>query len=149
VAFAPKPLHGDSTRRRPERYRDGLSGAATLEFGAGVSSAATVADQDIGFSTGGGTLNLLKPPSFYGEISDFATSDTVALLGSWALPSISHVGGVTTLTRSNGSTTHAFEFVGDYAQSDFKTTSGATSTITRTWHNRQAYGRANIGQTGI
>jgi hypothetical protein len=37
-----------------------------------------------------------------------------------------------TLTLVNGMTTHAFDFVGDYTQRDFKTTSGATSTITHT-----------------
>ena len=76
---------------------DTISGAATLEFGAGVSSAKTLGDQDIGFH-GGGTLHLLKPTSFYGEISDFGAGDTVELLGSWAFSRISHAGDVTTLT---------------------------------------------------
>ena len=56
---------------------DTISGAATLEFGAGVSTAATLGDQDIGFSTGGGALDLQKPTSFYGEISDFVAGDFV------------------------------------------------------------------------
>ncbi len=67
---------------------DTISGASTLEFGAGVSTAATHGDQDIGF-TGGGTLHLLAPTSFYGEISDFGAGDTVELLGSWAFSGIS------------------------------------------------------------
>ncbi len=107
---------------------DQISGASTLEFGAGVSTAATLGDQDIGF-TGGGTLDLLKPTSFYGEISDFAAGDTVELLGSWAFSGISETAGVTTLTLAKGSTTHGFEFVGDYTQSDFSITSGTTTKI--------------------
>ncbi len=108
--------------------KDTISGASTLEFGAGVSTAATLGDQDIGF-TGGGTLHLLKPTSFYGEISDFAAGDTVELLGSWAFSGISEAGDVTTLTLASGSTTHGFEFVGDSSQSDFSITSGKTTTI--------------------
>ena len=107
---------------------DTISSAATLEFGAGVSTAKTLGDQDIGF-TGGGTLHLLKPTSFYGEISDFAAGDTVELLGSWAFSGISQAADVTTLTLANGSTTHGFEFAGDYAQSDFSIVSGTTTTI--------------------
>jgi len=107
---------------------DTISGAATLEFSAGVSTAATLGDQDIGF-TGGGTLHLLAPTSFYGEISDFAAGDTVELLGSWVFSGISETAGVTTLTLAKGSTTHAFEFVGDYAHKDFSIISGSTTTI--------------------
>ena len=108
---------------------DTISRAATLEFGAGVSTAATRGDQDIGFA-GGGTLHLLKPTSFYGEISDFVAGDTVELNGSWAFSTISHAHGVTTLTLASGSTKHGFEFIGDYAQSNFSITSGTTTKIT-------------------
>jgi hypothetical protein len=94
-----------------------------------VSSAKTLSDQDIGFSTGGGTLDLLKPTSFYGEISGFAAGDTVELFDSWTLSGISHAGGLTTLTLASGSTTHGFIFVGDYAQSNFSISSGATTKI--------------------
>jgi hypothetical protein len=107
---------------------DTISGASTPEFGAGVSTAATLGDQDIGF-TGGGTLDLLAPTSFYGEISDFASGDTVELLGSWAFSGISEAGGTTTLTLETGSTKHGFEFVGDYAQSNFSIVSGTTTKI--------------------
>ena len=107
---------------------DTISGASTLEFGAGVSTAATLGDQDIGF-TGGGTLHLLAPTSFYGEISDFGSGDTVELMGSWAFSGISEAGGVTTLTLDSGATTHGFEFVGDYAQSNFSIVSGTTTKI--------------------
>jgi hypothetical protein len=107
---------------------DTISGAATLEFGAAVSSAKTLGDQDIGFS-GGGTLHLLKPASFYGEISDFGAGDRVEILGSWAFPAISHAGDVTTLTLTKGATKHAFEFAGDYTRSDFSIASGKTTTI--------------------
>ena len=122
-----------SGHARPQGSGDGqgdghISGASTLEFGAGVGTPATLGDQDIGFS-GGGTLDLLAPTSFYGEISDFGSGDTVELNGSWAFSSISETGGVTTLTLASGSTTHGFEFVGDYTQSDFTITPGTTTTI--------------------
>jgi hypothetical protein len=106
---------------------DTISGHSTLEFEAGVSSAKTLGDQDIDFN-GAGTLHLLKPASFYGEISDFATGDAIKLKGSWAFSAISEAGGVTTLTLARGSSTHAFEFAGDYAQSDFSITPGTPTT---------------------
>jgi hypothetical protein len=110
-----------------------ISGASTLEFDSAVSGGTTVGSQNIGF-TGGGTLDLVDPTSFYGEISDFAAGDTVELLSSWAFSGFSENSGGTlaTLALVKGTTTHAFEFVGDYAQSDFKITTGATSTITHT-----------------
>jgi hypothetical protein len=44
-----------------------------------------VGSQNIGFTfTGDGSLDLLRPASFYGGISGF-TSDAVELLGSWIL----------------------------------------------------------------
>ena len=107
---------------------DTISGAATLEFGAGVSSAKTLGHQDIEF-TGGGTLDLLAPASFYGEISDFGSGDTVELKGSWHFSGISHAGDVTTLTLAKGSTTHGFEFAGDYSRSEFHIASGTATTI--------------------
>ena len=107
---------------------DTISGASKLEFDAGVSSAATLGDQNIDF-TGGGMLHLLKPASFYGEISDFGSGDMVELKGLWAFSAISHAGGVTTLTLHHGSTTHGFEFVGDYTRSEFHITPGTTTTI--------------------
>jgi hypothetical protein len=112
---------------------DTISGASTLEFDSAVSSSTTVGSQNIGL-TGGGTLDLTDPTAFFGEISNFATTDTVELLGSWAFSGFSENSGGTlaTLTLINGTTKHAFEFVGDFAQGDFKITSGATSTITHT-----------------
>ena len=109
---------------------DTISGASTLEFDAAVSSSTTVGSQNIGF-TGGGTLDLTDPQAFWGEISGFATTDAVELLGSWAFSSFSENSGGTlaTLTLVSGATKHSFDFVGDYAQGDFKITSGATSTI--------------------
>jgi hypothetical protein len=53
----------------------------------------------------------------------------VELRGSWAFSAISQASGVTTLTLARGSTTHGFEFVGDYAQGDFTITPGKTTTI--------------------
>ena len=94
-----------------------------------MSTHATRGDQNIDF-TGGGTLHLLAPKSFYGEISDFGTGDTVELKGSWAFSTISTVSGVTTLTLMSGSTTHGFEFVGDYTQNNFSIASGTTTKIT-------------------
>ena len=113
--------------------KDKISGATTLEFDSAVSSRTTVGSQNIGF-TGGGTLDLTDPTSFYGEVSSFAAGDTVELLGSWAFSRFSENSGGTlaTLTLVNGTTTHAFDFVGDYAPGDFKIASGATSTITHT-----------------
>ena len=93
-----------------------------------MSTAATLGDQDIGF-TGGGTLHLLAPTSFYGEISDFGSGDTVELKGSWAFSAISEAAGVTTLTLASGSTMHGFEFAGDYTQSNFTIASGTTTKI--------------------
>jgi hypothetical protein len=108
-----------------------ISGASTLEFDAAVASKATVGNQNIGF-TGGGTLDLTDPTVFWGEISGFATTDTIELLGSWAFSSFSENSGGTlaTLRLISGATKHAFDFVGDYTRADFQITSGATSTIT-------------------
>jgi hypothetical protein len=109
---------------------DTISGASTLEFGAAVASKTTVGDQNIGF-TGGGTLDLTDPKVFWGEISNFAGTDTIELLGSWKYSSFSENanGTLATLTLASGATKHAFDFVGSYTQGDFKITSGATSTI--------------------
>jgi hypothetical protein len=123
--------NGDIVRIEPTvtgKGTDTISGDSTLEFDAGVSSAKTLGDQDIDF-TGGGTLHLLAPKSFYGEISDFGTGDTVELLGSWHFSAISHSGDVTTLTLAKGSTSHAFEFAGDHTRSDFTITPGTTTKI--------------------
>ena len=110
-----------------------ISGASTLEFDAAVSSSKTVGSQNIGF-TGGGTLDLTDPQAFWGEISGFATTDVVELLGSWAFSGFSENsdGTLATLTLVSGATKHSFDFVGSYTQGDFKITSGATSTITYT-----------------
>jgi hypothetical protein len=110
---------------------DTISGDSALEFKARVSSAKTLGDQDIDFTGGGGSLDLLAPTSFYSEFSDFGSGDTVELNGSWAFSAISHshAGGVTTLTLASGSTTHAFEFVGDYTRSEFHVTPGTTTKI--------------------
>ncbi len=107
---------------------DTISGDSTLEFEGRVSTAKTRGHQDIDFS-GGGTLDLLAPDRFFGEISDFAAGDTVELKGSWAFSSISEASGVTTLTLARGSTTHHFEFVGNYAEGNFSITPGTTTKI--------------------
>ena len=109
---------------------DTISGSSILEFDAGVSTSTTIGAQDIGFSGSGGTLDLTKPKSFYGEISGFAAGDAIDLLGSWAFSGISDVSGTTTLTLISGKTKHAFTFAGDYAQGDFHIASGATTVVT-------------------
>jgi hypothetical protein len=104
-----------------------ISGGSILEFREGVSSAGTLDDQDIDF-TGAGALHLLKAAGFYGEISDFAAGDKIELKGTWDFSAISQADGMTTLTLTRGSTTHGFEFAGDYMQSDFSITPGSRTT---------------------
>jgi hypothetical protein len=112
---------------------DTISGASTLEFDTTVGSSTTVGSQDIGF-TGGGTLDLMSPKNFWGEISNFAAGDAIDLLGNWTLSSFSENSGGTlgTLTLASGTTTHAFEFVGNFTQGSFHIASGATTVITHT-----------------
>ncbi len=110
---------------------DTISGASTLEFDSTVSSSKTLGSQNIGF-TGGGTLDLTDPKGFWGEISGFATTDAVELLGSWTYSSFSEVGGVGELTLASGVTKHAFDFVGNFTTSSFNIASGATTVITHT-----------------
>jgi hypothetical protein len=50
-------------------------------------------------------------------------------MSSWAFSAISHAHGVTTLTLASGSTTHAFDFVGDYTHKNFHITAGTTTFI--------------------
>jgi hypothetical protein len=106
-----------------------------LQFDAGVSTAATLGEQNIDFAgpNGPGTTELrlvdAAPTSFYGEISGFAAGDEINLAGAWAFSGVSEAGGMTMLTLSNGSTTHGFEFVGDYGESNFSITSGTTTKI--------------------
>jgi fibronectin-binding autotransporter adhesin len=107
---------------------DKISNGSTLEFGAAVSTAQTRGDQDIVFS-GGGQLHLLRPMSFYGDISDFGSGDTIKLLGSWSLSDFSESAGMTTLKLESGGSTHAFDFVGSYSEGNFAITSGTTSII--------------------
>ena len=109
---------------------DTISGPAKLQFDAGVSTAATLGDQDIDLSGKGGTMALVDPTGFYGKISDFGSNDTVKLEGFWAFSALSHASGVTTLTLAEGATRHAFDFVGDYSRREFHITSGEITTIT-------------------
>jgi hypothetical protein len=109
---------------------DTISGSSKLQFDAGVSTKGTINHQDIDLAGSGGTLALLEPTRFYGEISDFGPSDTVKLEGSWAFSALSQSAGFTQLTLHRGLTTHAFDFVGDYSRSGFQIQSGKISTIT-------------------
>jgi hypothetical protein len=113
---------------------DRISGSSTIGVDLRLATKATAGSQDIRFAGMDGTLDLTDPTSFYGEISEFAARDMVELLGSWAFSGFSENSGGTlaTLTLVSGTTTHPFDFVGDYTQVDFKITSGATSTITHT-----------------
>jgi hypothetical protein len=94
-----------------------------------VSTPATLGEQDIDFAGYGGMLALLEPTRFYGEISDFESGDTIKLKDSWAFDALSHAGDMTTLTLHHHTTTHAFEFVGDYTRSEFEIHSGPVTTI--------------------
>ena len=107
-----------------------ISGGSTLEFEAGVSTAATLGDQDIAFAGASMLRDLLEPSNFYGEISGFAASDAVELLGSWSFSGISQAGDVTTLARSQTWLDHArLRSPGDYARRNFSINSGTTTTI--------------------
>ena len=109
---------------------DTISGPAKLQFDAGVSTAATLGDQDIDLSGKGGTMALVDPTGFYGKISDFGSNDTVKLESFWAFSALSHASGVTTLTLAEGATRHAFEFVGDYTRREFNIGSGSITKVT-------------------
>ena len=109
---------------------DTISGPAKLQFDAGVSTAATLGEQDIDLSGKGGTMALVDPTGFYGKISDFGSNDTVKLEGFWAFSALSHASGVTTLTLAEGATRHAFDFVGDYTRREFHISSGSITKVT-------------------
>jgi hypothetical protein len=108
---------------------DKVSGASTLEF-----DSAVVATQTVDFLGGPSAVDLIDPTAFLGRIADFASSNTVQLAGDWAFSGFSEnvAGTLGTLTMASGASRHAFDFVGDYIASDFKITSGATTTIGRT-----------------
>ncbi len=132
VAYGKLEIDGSVTGNGTDTITNTISNyyASKLEFDKGVDTAATLGDQDIDF-TGGGTLALLEPARFYGEISNFGPGDTINLEDSWKFSAISgEIGGVTTLTLHRGSTTHDFEFVGDYTRSDFSITPGKITKIT-------------------
>ena len=103
---------------------DVIAGKSTLEFDSLVSNSKTVGAQNIDFTLGG-TLYLTDPKGFWGEISGFAKNDAIDLLGSWSLSSFSEVSGVGELTLKSGTAKHTFDFVGNYAQTDFNIVSGS------------------------
>jgi hypothetical protein len=108
---------------------DEVSGASTLEF-----DSAVVATQTVGFLGGPSAVDLIDPNAFFGKIADFASSNTVQLSGDWVFSSFSEnaAGTLGTLTLASGASRHAFDFIGNYTASDFKITSGATTTIGHT-----------------
>jgi hypothetical protein len=96
-----------------------------------IRSKTTLGSQNIDF-TGGGTLDLTDPNAFWGEISGFATSDAIDLLGKWTFSRFSEVSGVGELTLASGATRHTIDFVG-ITKDVFHIASGATTTtITHT-----------------
>jgi hypothetical protein len=108
---------------------DEISGVSTLEFDSAVA-----ATQTVDFLGGPSAVDLIDPNAFLGRIADFASSNTVQLSGDWVFSGFSENAGGTlgTLTLANGASRHAFDFVGDYTASDFKITSGSTTTIGHT-----------------
>jgi hypothetical protein len=108
---------------------DKVSGASTLEFDSAVA-----ATQTVDFLGGPSAVDLLDPNAFFGKIADFASPGTVQLPGDWVFSGFSEnaAGTLGTLTLASGASHHAFDFVGDYTASDFKITSGATTTIAHT-----------------
>jgi hypothetical protein len=106
--------------------RADISGGGTLEFDKKVV-------QNIDFGSGGGTLNLLDPTAFdahgSGSIANFAAGDTISLVGDWHFHLLTKTSGTAHLTLTSGATTHTFDFIGAYKQSDFAIASGATTTI--------------------
>jgi hypothetical protein len=108
---------------------DKVSGASTLEFGSAVA-----ATQTVDFRGGPSAVDLIDPNAFFGKIADFASPNTVNLSGDWVFSGFSEnaAGTLGTLTLASGASHHAFDFVGDYTASDFKITSGATTTIAHT-----------------
>src|SRR6185437_818995 len=115
---------------------DTISGASTLEFDSTVGAANAVGSQDIRFTGGGGgTLDLTDPQAFWGEISGFAPTDAIDLLGSWRLSHFSDHSGVAELTLESGTDKHTsltLDFVGDFKKKNFDIASGATTVITLT-----------------
>jgi hypothetical protein len=108
---------------------DTISGASTLEFDSTVGGGQTV-----GFTGGGGTLDLLDPLGFAAKISGFAATDSVELSGDWVFSHFSETGNgnMGTLTLANGSNDLSLHFLGDYTASDFNIASGATTIISHT-----------------
>jgi hypothetical protein len=101
-------------------------GGATLKFDSTVA-----ASQTIDFLGGPSAVDLIDPNGFLGRIAGFASSDTVQLSGDWVFCNFAEnsAGTLATLTLANGVSHHAFNFVGDYEETDFKVASGATTTI--------------------
>ena len=94
-----------------------ISGGGTLEFAQNVV-------QNIDFGTGGGTLSLLDPTAFdakgSGSIAGFAAGDTISLAGDWVFHTLTNpTSGTTHLTLTSGVTTHTFDFIGTFSQSEF------------------------------
>jgi fibronectin-binding autotransporter adhesin len=108
---------------------DTISGASTLEFDSTVGGGQTV-----GFTGGGGMLDLLDPLGFAAKIADFAVTDRIELAGDWVFSHFSETGNgnMATLTLANGSNDLSLHFLGDYTAGDFSIASGATTIIGHT-----------------
>jgi hypothetical protein len=106
-----------------------ISGAAVLEFDAGV-----VATQTIGFTGAGGELSLQAPTGFKAEISGFdasgATGDAIALLGNWTVGHFTEAtnGKGGTLALTSGTTALTLNFLGQYQDGHFHAMSASGQT---------------------
>jgi Cupin/FG-GAP-like repeat len=90
---------------------DTISSHSMLEFNTTVASSQTVS-----FNGVSGALYLTNPTSFAGLISGFTGSNCIQLPAGWSFSNFSEnlSGTLGTLTVSNGSTTAALDFAGDF-----------------------------------
>jgi hypothetical protein len=99
-----------------------IVGSSTLEF----DRLAQLSSLD--FNGRGGTLALLQPANFSGEIENFQHGDTIHLLQAWYETNSHYFGGMTTLTIEHSGVFKSFEFAGNL---NFNVAPGAITTITR------------------
>ena len=105
---------------------DTISGSSTLEFDKGVSTSKREATR---ISTSPERVRSLSwSPRVLRRDLRFRVRRQVELT-LMGLFLYLHAHGVTALTLDEGSTTHGFEFVGDYTPSDFSITPGTITTI--------------------
>ena len=95
---------------------DTISSHSMLEFNTTVASSQTVS-----FNGVSGALYLTNPTSFAGLISGFTGSNCIQLPAGWSFSNFLEnlSGTLGTLTVSNGSTTAALDFAGDFTAGNF------------------------------